>query len=92
MQDDYYLQVVSSCVTRIIIDAYRLFQKKETPVSFPAFNEHGLGSAVYTVVRYIDQHYKEITDIRAVAKELGYSCLLYTSPYDQRRRDRHLPR
>ena len=73
MQDDYYLQVVSSCVTRIIIDAYRLFQKKETPVSFPAFNEHGLGSAVYTVVRYIDQHYKDITDIRAVAKELGYS-------------------
>ena len=34
---------------------------------------NGLGSAVYTVVRYIDQHYKEITDIRDVAKELGYS-------------------
>lgn len=72
-EDLYYLKVVENCVSRIIIDACRLFRREALTPPFPAFSEHGLGSAVYTVVRYIDQHYKEITDIRAVAKELGYS-------------------
>ena len=72
-QDRYYLKVVENCVSRIIIDSCRLFQRDPQTRTFPVFSEHGLGNAVYTVVRYIDQHYKEITDIRAVAKELGYS-------------------
>ena len=65
--------MVENCVSRIIIDSCRLFQRDPRTRTFPVFSEHGLGSAVYTVVRYIDQHYKEITDIRDVAKELGYS-------------------
>lgn len=68
---DYYLVMVGALVERLVLHVYRAHT--ESPAQFIASGESRMGSAVYAVVRYIDQHYRDIDDIRALAATLGYS-------------------
>lgn len=68
---EYYLVMVGALVERLILQVYRAHT--ENPSQFAAAGESRTGSAVYAVIRYIDRHYRDIDDIRALSATLGYS-------------------
>ncbi len=73
IKNDFYMAMVGAYTEQIIISVYRAFGNREAGVPITQNGENRMGSAAYTVMRYIDQHYRDISDIRAVARQLGYS-------------------
>ncbi|MGN0172694.1 MAG: helix-turn-helix domain-containing protein [Acutalibacteraceae bacterium] len=72
-KNDFYTAMVGAYTEQIIINTCRAFENREVGAPLAQNGENRMGSAAYTVMRYIDQHYRDISDIRAVAKQLGYS-------------------
>ncbi|MBQ9414395.1 MAG: helix-turn-helix transcriptional regulator [Clostridia bacterium] len=72
-KSDFYMAMVGAYVEQIIIGAYRSFSRQSVKQKSASGVETRMGSAAYTIMRYIDTHYRDITDIRALARQLGYS-------------------
>lgn len=72
-KDKCFMAMVKSYVEQIVIMAYRTFQKNNISAIEAASDDHCLGNAVYSLMRYIDQHYRDTDDISKVAGKLGYS-------------------
>lgn len=69
---DFYLTMLGAYVEQIIVCAYRAFGGRNMQREITAADSR-TGNAAYAVMRYVDRHYREITDIREVAAQLGYS-------------------
>ncbi len=74
---EFYQVMVGGYVEQIVVGAYRLF-RDDGPFKEgdrPAVTDgEGLAcSVVYALAAYLDQHYRDVTDIRGVARRMGYS-------------------
>ncbi len=67
----HHRRMVGALTERLVLRVYR--GGTEQSGAFLPLGEPRMGNAVYAVVRYIDQHYRDIDDIRALAATLGYS-------------------
>lgn len=72
-KDCGFMTMVSGYVEQIIVMAFRTFQKNHKTANISQTGDNCLGNAVYSVMRYIDQHYRDTDDISKVAQKLGYS-------------------
>ncbi len=70
-QQELYQVMAGALTERLILQVYR--DHTESSAGYIALGESRMGSAVYAVMRYIDRHYRDIDDIRALAATLGYS-------------------
>lgn len=69
---DFYLTMVSGYVESIVHAVRCAALARSEGAHLTMIDGRG-GSAAHTVARYIDCHYREIDDIRALAATLGYS-------------------
>ncbi len=72
-KNDFYSLMVGGYVEQMIVAAYRLFDGTGERPAVAAGGYTRTGSAAYAVMRYIDEHYRDISDIRSMAQQLGYS-------------------
>lgn len=71
-KQDFYMTMVGAYIEQILVDVHRAHHAQKSHQ--PAANaEARMGNAAYMVVRYVDQHYRDIDDIRELASGLGYS-------------------
>ncbi len=66
----HHYRMVGALTERLVL---RVFRHRAGGDGYLPLGEPRMGNAVYAVVRYIDQHYRDIDDIRALAASLGYS-------------------
>lgn len=71
-QNDFFVTMLGSYAEQIVTAVYRATLEKTTG-RVPSIGDSRGGSAAFTVARYIDQHYRDIDDIRELAAHLGYS-------------------
>ncbi len=71
-KNEFYMMMVGAYVEQIIVKVQRAYRHRRTSVAAAGI-ETRLGNAAYTVVRYVDQNYRDIDDIRELAAGLGYS-------------------
>lgn len=75
-QKPYSHMLIRNCLEEIIILSYRSFREKETGKAVrysPDKWGHSVGSTVYSIIRYVENHIYELKTIRSIADELGYS-------------------
>ena len=68
-----YAVAVENCVEMILLLAWRNFAHQNRRVYAPVYNELSNIPAVYSIVRYIDEHIDQLGDVRSIAAELGFS-------------------
>ncbi len=71
-KNEFYMMMVGAYVEQIIVQVQRGLSRSRVGAA-SADAETRIGNAAYTVVRYVDQHYRDIGDIRELAASLGYS-------------------
>jgi len=67
----HYERMIGVLTEQLVLRVYR--HRGDKGDGFLPLGEPRMGNAVYAVVRYIDQHYRDIDDIRVLAATLGYS-------------------
>jgi len=72
VKNDFYLPMVGAYVEQIILRTLQALSERGERLFATATDGRG-GSPAHAVARYIDRHYRDIEDIRALAAELGYS-------------------
>ncbi|ALS26867.1 AraC family transcriptional regulator [Paenibacillus cisolokensis] len=74
-RDPYSHVMIRNYFEEIIILTYRTFAAKnaDAPRYTPRKATYSVGFAVYSVIRYVENHIFELKSIRAMADELGYS-------------------
>jgi len=69
----YHSIVLESFLHQIIVYTYRLLSSIKTTIYVPDSSSNVLGTAVYAVLKYVDNNILEVTSIKKIASELGYS-------------------
>lgn len=76
-EDDFYLEMVGGYVEQMVVETFRLYRdaqrQEESAAQSPGESDEPSGRAVYALVAYLDQHYRDVTQIREVAHRVGYS-------------------
>ncbi len=72
-QTEYSPILIKNYLENIIVLTYRNFVETEVSRLTPELSINSVGSAVYSVIKYIDKHFDEIGKISTIAKDLGYS-------------------
>ena len=72
-QIEYSQVLIENYLENIIVLTYRNFIETEVSRLTPELSVNSVGSAVYSVIKYIDKHFDEIGKISTIAKDLGYS-------------------
>ena len=67
--------LIRNYIEEIIILSCRAFanDREHSPAYHPRQTAHAVGFAVYSVMRYIDNHLMELGSIKSIAEDLGYS-------------------
>ncbi len=72
IKNDFYLPMIGSYIEQLVMRTRQAFRERDEGQVPTATDGRG-GSPAHAVARYIDRHYRDIEDIRALAAELGYS-------------------
>ncbi len=68
---DGYMAMIGAYVEQIVVEAYRSYCEQHAGRT--AGGGERIGNAAYTLVRYVDRHFRDIDDYRELAARLGYS-------------------
>src|SRR5690554_8198498 len=69
----YHSILLEAFLNQIIVYTYRLLSSIKTTIYVPDSSSNVLGTAVYAVLKYVDNNVLEVTSIKKIASELGYS-------------------
>lgn len=72
-QTEFSSVLIKNYLENIIVLTYRNFVEMEINRLTPEVSINSVGSAVYSVIKYIDKHFDDIDKISDIAKDLGYS-------------------
>lgn len=72
-KDQYSLEMVESYILQVIILTYRSYKECNKPANIPLHNDNTVGPAVYSLIRYIDENFLDITESKFISNDLGYS-------------------
>lgn len=79
-EDDFYREMVGGYVEQLVVETYRLYrdearreESERAQSGSGGGGDEPTGGAVYALVAYLDQHYRDVTDIGEVAHRMGYS-------------------
>lgn len=67
------IEMIDAYLRQIIILTYRKYSEKVEIVNAPVISENSSGSVVYSVIRYVDENFRNITECKEISKKLGYS-------------------
>ena len=68
-----FTTMANAYIEQIILMAARAFIELPQKKYIPNLDNSGIGNSAYAVIRYVDQNILNITDIKSIAAELGYS-------------------
>ena len=69
----YHSILLEAFLNQIIVYTYRLLDSIKTTIYVPDSSSNVLGTAVYAVLKYVDNNVFEVTSIKNIASKLGYS-------------------
>src|SRR5690554_375810 len=69
----YHSILLEAFLNQIIVYTYRLLDSIKTTIYVPDSSSNVLGTAVYAVLKYVDNNVFEVTIIKNIASKLGYS-------------------
>ena len=65
--------MVESYIKQVLIQVYRLFISEQNNIFIPAEGKSVIGKPVYNIINFIDQHIYEITGVKYISDQMGYS-------------------
>lgn len=81
---DYYPLMVETYLLQILISVYRTLTTQRFHEYIPAKSDHSVGRAVYSVIKYIDNHIYEKIGVQEIADRVGYNYSYISSTFRQK--------
>lgn len=86
-KSDFSIFMIETYIWQILVDSYRALNSgsdENENNSFIIKETQSVGRAVYSMIRYIDEHIYDLANIRDIAKELGYSACYISHTFKEK--------
>jgi len=86
-KSDFSIFMIETFIWQILVDSYRALNSgsdENENNSFIIKETQSVGRAVYSMIRYIDEHIYDLANIRDIAKELGYSACYISHTFKEK--------